>query len=183
MKSLIIFIFAVLICISAKSQIPVTDVAMNTQTTVNQVLNIGTWTNQLNTHLSQLTALQTTLKYVQKVSSTVKTMNYTKDLIKRQTTIVKNCNNTVKTMNKLDPAVALALASQVEDILYTNNSIISLCSNTISESFKMNDSERMEMLMKIKQEQVNLLSKIGTLKTIIRTNQDTKDIIKMKLFK
>lgn len=183
MKSLTVFILATFLCISAKSQIPVTDVGMNTQTTVNQILNIGTWTNQLNAHLGQLTALQTTLKYVQKVSSTVKTMSYTKDLIKRQTTIVKNCSNIVKTMDKLDPSVALALSSQVEDILYTNNSIITLCSNTISESFKMNDSERMEILMKIKEEQVMLLSKIGTLKTIIRTNNDTKDIIKLKLFK
>lgn len=183
MKSLTVFILAAFLCISAKSQIPVTDVGMNTQTTVNQFLNISTWTNQLNTHLSQLTALQTTLKYVQKVSSTVKTMNYTKDLIKRQATIVKNCQKIVKSMDKLDPTVALALSSQVEDILYTNNSIISLCTNTISESFKMNDSERMEILMRIKEEQTKLLSKIGTLKTIMRTNYDTKDIIKMKLFK
>lgn len=183
MKSLTIFILAVLLCVSAKGQIPVTDVGLNTQTSLNQIINIGTWTNQLNTHISQLNNLQTTLKYVQKVSSTVKTISYTKDMIKRQETIVKNCGYLVKSMKKLDQTVAVALASQVEDILYTNNSLISLCINTISESFKMNDSERMNTLMNIKKEQLALLSKISTLKLIFRTNMDTKDIIKMELFK
>ena len=68
-----ILMFVILLCITRimQAQIPVTDVGMNAQSRVNQIVNYSTWTETLKKAITQANTLTTTLKYVQSVSSAV----------------------------------------------------------------------------------------------------------------
>ena len=153
-----ILMFVILLCITRimQAQIPVTDVGMNAQSRVNQIVNYSTWTETLKKAITQANTLTTTLKYVQSVSSAVRDIAYTKELIERQGRIVKTCNTILK-KPKLNNQTYRNLSSNVTQILATNNQLITLANNTLTGSFKMNDSERMLMLKQISEEQQKIM--------------------------
>lgn len=179
-------IFSLLIICSVQlsyAQIPVTDVAMNTNTIVNQVLNSMTWGQQLTQMIQQGKTLATTLKYVQEVSSIVRDVTYTKDLIDRQSYIVKSCQRILSHDGKLDAATARSLSNSVSSFLVTNNSLVTLINSTLTSKLKMNDGERFQMLTHIKNEQQTLLEEVNKIDLILSTSQSTKEIMELKLFK
>ena len=179
-------IFSLLIICSVQlsyAQIPVTDVAMNTNTIVNQVLNSMTWGQQLTQMIQQGKTLATTLKYLQEVSSVVRDVSYTKDLIKRQGNIVSACQRVLKNDGKLDAATARVVTNSVSSLLTTNRSLVDLVNSTLTSRFKMNDGERFQMLNNIKQEQQRLLEGVHRIDMIISTSKSTKEIMELRIFK
>lgn len=164
------------------AQIPVTDVAANTNIMTNQIMNATTWSNQLTQLMAQNATLTTTLKYVQNVSSIVRDISYAKDLIERQGYIVKRCEHLLKNQDKLDAKKARDLSNTVSSFLVTNNSLINLINSTLTTKLKMNDSERMQMMMNVKQEQAKIIASLSQVDFILSTSQATKDIIEYKLF-
>ncbi|MBP1615589.1 MAG: hypothetical protein H6Q13_3037 [Bacteroidetes bacterium] len=170
-----------LLSIVAKAQIPVTDVGMNTQSTINQVVNYGTWTETLKKAITQANTLTTTLKYVQSVSSAVRDIAYTKDLIERQAQIVKTCNTLLK--RKVNQSTYKNLSSSVSQILVTNNQLISLANNTLTGTFKMTDGERMVMLRSIKEEQQKIISSLSNMSMILNISDDTSNVLKKQVLR
>ena len=181
MKARILF-FMVLLCVTRimHAQIPVTDVAMNSQSRINQILNYGTWTETLKKAITQANTLTTTLKYVQSVSSAVRDIAYTKDLIERQSRIVKTCNAILK-KPKLNNQTYRNLSSNVTQILATNNQLITLANNTLTGSFKMNDSERMLMLKQIRDEQQKIMSALSNMDLILNLSSDTSNVLNKRV--
>lgn len=170
-----------LLSVVAKAQIPVTDVGMNTQSTINQVVNYGTWTETLKKAITQANTLTTTLKYVQSVSSAVRDIAYTKDLIERQAQIVKTCNKLLK--RKVNRSTYKNLSSSVSQILVTNNQLISLANNTLTGTFKMTDGERMVMLRSIKEEQQKMISSLSNMTMILNISDDTSNVLKKQVLR
>lgn len=180
-----VFFSLLILCFSVQwvhAQIPVTDAAMNTNTTINQALNAGTWSQQLTQLIQQSTILTTTLKYVQEVSSVVRDVAYTKNLIERQVYLTKECGNIVSHA-RFDFVTARNLENSVTSILVTNNSLISMLTSTLTTRFKMNDSERLQMLINIKKEQQELISSLNKVNMIIGTSQSTKDVLELQILK
>lgn len=181
----ILFSLLVLICSVQYSyaQIPVTDAAMNTNTMTNQILNSGTWAQQLFNLEQQATILTKTLKFVTDVSSAVRDVAYAKYLIERQVFIVNRCTYLLKRANGLDYMLYRNLESSISSFLINNNSLITLLTSTLTTRFKMNDSERLGMLLKIKSEQSQLIANLQTTDMIISTSITTKTIINYQLLK
>lgn len=166
----------------ASAQIPVTDAANLANTTTNQVMNAATWSQQLTQLIQQSTILTTTLKYVQEVSSIVRDVAYTKNLIERQVYLTKECGNIVSHA-RFDFVTARNLENSITSILVTNNSLLSMLTSTLTTRFKMNDSERLQMLINIKKEQQELISSLNKVNMIIGTSQSTKDMLELQILK
>lgn len=164
------------------AQIPVTDVTLNTQQTINQIMNNATWGQQLTQMIQQGKVALTTLKYVQEVSSAVRDVSYAKELIERQVYIIGLCENTLK-QDGISANTMKRLSSNISSFLSANNSLNSLISSTMTSKFKMNDSERLKAMMGLKEEQQQIINSLGQVNMIISTSQTTKSIIEHKLFK
>ena len=183
MKKILLSLFIVLCNIQAYGQIPVTDVASQTTQISNQITNSATWTNQLFQLQQQASILTTTLNYVQEVSSAVRDVAYAKYLIERQVKIVSETQRLLKRAEFLDPYFILAVERNVMNFLIMNTSLITLITNTLTTRFKMGDSERMQMLMRIKDEQQLIMRDLSTLDLIIGTSLTTTDIINYQILK
>lgn len=178
--------FSLLILCAAQlsyAQIPVTDVTLNTQQVYNQAVNGLTWSQQLAQMIQQGAILSTTLKYVQEVSSAVRDISYTKDLIERQGYIVKSCERLMKSDRALDAATARSLSNSVSSFLLTNNSLITLINSTLTSRLKMNDGERFQVLTTVKTGQQRILQDLNKVDLILSTSQSTKEIMELRLFK
>jgi len=184
MKRIIISLLLVLCFgISAHAQIPVTDVAQNTTTITNQIVNGTTFANQLVQLQQQASILTTTLKYVQEVSSAVRDVAYAKYLIERQVRIVDESERLMKRADALDPYFVLAVERQLMTLLSTNTALVTLITSTLTTRFKMGDSERVATLMNIKNEQQALLRDLSTIDMIIGTAMTTNDIINFQILR
>lgn len=184
MKKLLFSLFASLFTVQlAFAQIPVTDAAMNANTTANQIMNASTWSQQLFNLEQQATILTKTLSFVTDVSSAVRDVAYAKYLIERQVYIVNRCSNILKHADGLDYMLYRNIESSISSFLINNNSLITLLTSTLTTRFKMNDSERLGMLMNIKAEQTQLLQNLHTTDMIISTSITTRDIIDYQLLK
>jgi hypothetical protein len=168
---------------TAYGQIPVTDVAANTTNITNQVLNASTWGHQLLELEQQSSSLTKTLQFVTNVSNAVRDAAYAKQLIERQTTIVDGCKRMITRSQKLDVKLAQNIERSVSDILSTNVSLVTLINSTLTSKFKMNDAERLRMLMDIKKEQQELIEQLRTTDLIISTATATEEIMNLQLFK
>jgi hypothetical protein len=183
MKKILFFLFMFILCIQSYAQIPVTDVAANTTQVTNQIVNAGTWGQQLFELQQQASILTTTLKYVQEVSSVVRDAAYAKYLIERQFRIVEESTRLMKRADVLDPYFILAVERNLMNLLATNTSLVALITSTLTTRFKMGDSERLATLMRIKDEQMLIMRELSTLDLIIGTSLTTKTIIEYQLFK
>lgn len=179
------FIFSLLLLLSTGiyAQIPVTDVALNTNTTVNQIVNAATWSEQLVNLQQQATILTKTLSFVTDVSSAIRDAAYAKSLLERQQYIITSCSNLIKRADKVDLNMARGISGNVSSFLVTNNSLVTLLTNTLTSRFKMNDSERLQALLNIKKEQDALLENIHTTDMILSTTMSANDILEFQLFK
>lgn len=182
MKKCFFFLFMCCCFQLAYAQIPVTDVAANTNIITNQVVNAGTWTQQLTQLMQQSTILTTTLKYVQEVSSVVRDVAYTKNLIERQIYITKQCGNIIRNA-KFDFATARNIENAVSSLLVNNNNLISILTSTMTTRFKMNDSERLQMLLNVKKEQSEILNSLGKINMIMGTSESTKSVLELQILK
>lgn len=185
MKKILFSLFVVFQCSmqSIYAQIPVTDAAMNANTTANQIMNASTWSQQLFNLQQQATILTQTLKFVTDVSSAVRDIAYAKSLVERQVFIIDRCRYMLKRADGLDYSLYRSLESSIAAFLMNNNSLITLLTSTLTTRFKMNDSERLRMLMDIKAEQTQLLQNLHTTDMIISTSINTKDIMNYQLFR
>lgn len=177
-----LFIILIFATSTIKAQIPVTDAAANSNTTLNQIVNYSTWTKQLQNAITQSNILTTTLKYVQSVSSAVRDISYTKELISRQGKIVKMCSSILK-RPRINDKTYRSLSSNVSSILATNNQLISLASSSLTGKFKMNDSERMKMLQDITKEQNQMIGSLNTINSIMNLNQETSKVLRKQVLK
>ena len=164
------------------AQIPVTDVAMNTNTIANQISNAITWTDQLGRLKEQASILTKTLNFVTKVSAAVRDVAYAKSLIQRQAYIVDRCSYIIERADKVDLYLIMNLERTVTDFLATNNALVTLVSSTLTSTFKMNDSERLNILMKIKMEQSALLEQLHTTDMILSTVISTEEVLRFQIF-
>lgn len=184
MKKILFSLLVLIISLQiVHAQIPVTDVAMNTNTVTNQILNGATWGNQLLELEEQASLLTKTLKFVTDVSSAVRDIAYAKSLIERQKYIINRCSDIVKRADKVDLQLAHNLTTSVESFLATNNSLITLLNSTLTTRFKMNDSERLKTLMDVKKEQELLMQSLRTTDMILTTTMSTMDIIEFQILK
>lgn len=181
----VLFSLFVTLCMTqfAYAQIPVTDVAMNTNTVSNQIVNGATWTEQLFNLQQQATILSKTLSFVTDVSSVVRDVAYAKYLIERQVYIVDRCSKLLKNAHGLDYILYRNIESCISTFLINNNSLITLLTSTLTTRFKMNDSERLGMLLKIKDEQTQLLKNLQTTDMIISTTITTDEIINYQILR
>lgn len=181
------FIFSLLVLIFTAqlsyAQIPVTDGALNFNTTANQITNAVTWGEQLLKLKEQASILTTTLKFVTDVSSAIRDVSYGKSLVQRQFYIVDRCSDIIGRADKFDVSSALHLERNITDFLSTNNSLITLINSTLTRSFKMNDSERLKALMDVKKEQDDLLQKLYITEQIVNTSIASKEIIEFQILK
>ena len=182
-KKLLSLLFIICAISFANAQIPVTDAAMNFNTTANQITNAVTWGNQLLKLKEQASILTTTLKFVTDVSSFVRDAAYAKSLIERQSYIVNRCSHIVRGADKVDLSLAKNLGNNISSFLQTNNSLVSLISSTLTSKFKMNDSARLGALMNVKKEQDALLEKMHATEMILNTVVATNEILEFQLFK
>lgn len=166
-----------------QAQIPVTDVAVNTNMTLNQIENATTLGSQLAELTSQSQVLFTTLKYVQEVSSAVRDVAYAKDLIERQQYIINRCKRLVKDGEKLNADKMRSLSNCLSGLLTTNSSLVSLLNSSLTSRFKMNDSERLQSLMGIKEEQMKIVENLNRVDLILSTSKSTKELIDLKFLK
>lgn len=184
MKKLFFSLF--IICSSiqfAYAQIPVTDATNLANNTSNQVMNAATMGQQLTQLVNMNILLTTTLEYVQEVSSVVRDVAYFKDLVQRQQYIIQSCNRIIKNADKIDLYLIRGLEMNITSFLTTNNSLITLITSTLTTRFKMNDSERLNMLINLKNEQAELLSALNKVDMIISTTQCTNEIIKYRILR
>lgn len=182
MKKFISLLF--LLCsMQMYAQIPVTDAAMNANTAGNQIVNASTWGNQLLQLQQQSTFLLTTLKYVQEVNSVVRDVAYAKQLIERQQYIIKHCAKLIKNADEFGLGFTLELERTISAFLITNNSLITLITTTLTSQFRMNDSERLTILMNLKKEQEAILNELHTVDMILTTQMSTNNIIEYQIFK
>lgn len=181
----ILFSLLSILCfgIPTYAQIPVTDVASNTTQVTNQIVNGTTFANQLVQLQQQASILTTTLQYVQEVSSAVRDVAYAKYLIERQTRIVDNTERLLKKADALDPMFVLQLERNFTALLSTNTSLLTLITNTLTTRFKMGDSERVSILMNIKNEQTELLKSLNQIDRIISISMATNNIIEYQLLR
>ncbi len=168
---------------SVHAQIPVTDAAAISNDAANQIVNAGTWAEQLFNLQKQAEVLTKTLKFVTDVSSAVRDVAYAKSLVERQVYIIDRCSYMLKRAEGLDYSLYRGLESSIASFLMNNNSLITLLTSTLSTRFKMNDSERLSMLMNIKEEQTQLLQNLHTTDMIISTSLATSDIMEYQLLK
>lgn len=183
MKKNLLLVFLLVVSSSLRAQLIVNDVMMNTRTTLNQLTNAATWGEQLINLQRQAGILTTTLKYVTDVSSAVRDAAYARTLIDRQALIIDNCKNTITRARKVDPHLVRSVSTNMNALLTTNNSLVTLISSTLTSRFKMNDSERLSMLMAIKEEQNKILAELRATDMMINTVENTKQIIDLELFK
>lgn len=180
MKKYIFSLLFFLVCMShLQAQIPVTDVAVNTNMTLNQIENAATLGSQLAELTSQSQVLFTTLKYVQEVSSVA----YAKDLIERQQYILNRCKRLAKDGEKLSANKMRSLSNCLSGLLTTNSSLVSLLNSSLTTRFKMNDSERLQSLMGVKEEQLKIVENLNKVDLILSTSQSTKELIELKFLK
>ena len=183
MKKYIFSLLFFLVCMShLQAQIPVTDVAVNTNMTLNQIENAATLGSQLAELTSQSQVLFTTLKYVQEVSSAVRDVAYAKDLI-RQQYILNRCKRLAKDGEKLSANKMRSLSNCLSSLLTTNSSLVSLLNSSLTTRFKMNDSERLQSLMGVKEEQLKIVENLNKVDLILSTSQSTKELIELKFLK
>jgi len=97
--------------------------------------------------------------------------------------IVGRCTELLKRADGLDASLYRNVESSVSSVLVNNNSLIDLLTSTLTTRFKMNDSERLSMLMNIKAEQTQLLQNLHTTDMIISTTLATNDIMEYQLLK
>lgn len=185
MKKIFFSLFVISLCAMQDicAQIPVTDGAALSTNVGNQITNAATWGKQLLNLQEQSSILTKTLKFVTDVSSTVRDVAYAKYLIERQVFIVDRCSYLLKRASGLDYMLYRNLESSISSFLINNNSLITLLTSTLTTRFKMNDSERLSMLMNIKAEQTQLLQNLHTTDMIISTTLATNDIIEYQLLK
>lgn len=184
MKKYIFSLLFFLVCMShLQAQIPVTDVAVNTNMTLNQIENAATLGSQLAELTSQSQVLFTTLKYVQEVSSAIRDVAYAKDLIERQQYILNRCKRLAKDGEKLSANKMRSLSNCLSSLLTTNSSLVSLLNSSLTTRFKMNDSERLQSLMGVKEEQLKIVENLNKVDLILSTSQSTKELIELKFLK
>ena len=168
MKKYIFSLLFFLVCMShLQAQIPVTDVAVNTNMTLNQIENAATLGSQLAELTSQSQVLFTTLKYV----------------IERQQYILNRCKRLAKDGEKLSANKMRSLSNCLSSLLTTNSSLVSLLNSSLTTRFKMNDSERLQSLMGVKEEQLKIVENLNKVDLILSTSQSTKELIELKFLK
>lgn len=185
MKKIFFSLFVISLCAMQDicAQIPVTDGAALSTNVGNQITNAATWGKQLLNLQEQSSILTKTLKFVTDVSSAVRDVAYAKSLLERQMYIVGRCTELLKRADGLDASLYRNVESSVSSVLVNNNSLIDLLTSTLTTRFKMNDSERLSMLMNIKAEQTQLLQNLHTTDMIISTTLATNDIMEYQLLK
>mgnify|MGYP000019550475 FL=1 len=76
-----------------------------------------------------------------------------------------------------------SLSNCLSGLLTTNSSLVSLLNSSLTTRFKMNDSERLQSLMGVKEEQLKIVENLNKVDLILSTSQSTKELIELKFLK
>lgn len=187
MKQIFIFLLLVVGCVNLKAQWTVSDPAgLVVQT--KQLAEAGRQTMELSkqgveqarqtTQLIQsVNLLKKSIEFVESVNSQLRGIILAKDVISAQVNLVSDCSNLMSNINKKNALRNTKQISQSVGVIIQKNRVLTeLLSKTLSTSFKMNDSERVGILMKI-MDDTNELSKL--LDRIETTNSISNDMYKL----
>lgn len=84
---------------------------------------------------------------------------------------------------KLSANKMRSLSNCLSSLLTTNSSLVSLLNSSLTTRFKMNDSERLQSLMGVKEEQLKIVENLNKVDLILSTSQSTKELIELKFLK
>lgn len=76
-----------------------------------------------------------------------------------------------------------SLSNCLSSLLTTNSSLVSLLNSSLTTRFKMNDSERLQSLMGVKEEQLKIVENLNKVDLILSTSQSIKELIELKFLK
>lgn len=155
------------------SQIPVTDVAANT----NLITTVVTLGQQLTTLMEQKKLLDESIDFMRKINNTVTNAKLVGNILERQRHLSDKCIELVKTED-LSANSALTLTTTVETITNNNIRMIDLSQRLLSSNLKMNDSERLTMLKDIEKDLREDEKKIYKLSALIREYRTLKNLLK-----
>lgn len=121
--------------------------------------------------------LKKSIEFVESVNSQLRSIILAKDVISAQVSLVSDCSSLMSNINKKNALRNTKQISQSVGVIIQKNRVLTeLLSKTLSTSFKMNDSERVGILMKI-MDDTNELSKL--LDRIETTNSISNDMYKL----
>lgn len=173
MKKFSIIIMLVTLSLKVYSQIPVTDVAANT----NLITTVVTLGQQLTTLMEQKKLLDESIDFMRKINNTVTNAKLVGNILERQRHLSDKCIELVKTED-LSANSALTLTTTVETITNNNIRMIDLSQRLLSSNLKMNDSERLTMLKDIEKDLREDEKKIYKLSALIREYRTLKNLLK-----
>lgn len=173
MKKFSIIIILAILSLKVYSQIPVTDVAANT----NLITTVATLGQQLTTLMEQKKLLDESINFMKNINSTVTNAKLVANILERQRSLSNKCIELVKTED-LSANSALTLTTTVETITNNNLRTIDLSQRLLSSNLKMNDSERLTMLKDIEKDLREDEKKIYKLSALIREYRTLKNLLK-----
>lgn len=147
MKKLLLSLVMILSVLQVKAQIPVTDVAANT----NLMATVTALAQQLTTLMEQKKLLDESLDFMRKVNSTVTKAQIVIDLTERQGKLIKDCKEVTEHSKKF-PGTVKTVSSNLEQIMTNSGRLLSLTTDVLSPTLKMSDAERLQMVDKISKE-------------------------------
>lgn len=173
MKKLLITLLSVIAVLQVKAQIPVTDVAANT----NLIATIATLGEQLTTLIEHKNKLDESLDFMRKLNTNITTAKSVKYIAERQIDLSKKCSKLMKTEG-LSPEGMLTLTTTVESVSSNNRRLIQLTNSLLSSGVKMNDAERLNALRDIEKSIIEDEKKINKCSYLIREYQSLKNLLK-----
>lgn len=157
----------------ATAQLPVTDVAANT----NLIATVTTLGNQLTTLIEQKNKLDESLDFMRKVNTKITTAQSIRYISERQIRLSRQCTKLLKESG-LSAEGMLSLTTTVESISSNNRRLIQLTTSLLSTNVKMNDAERLTALRDIEKSIIEDEKKIYKCSNVIREYQRLKNLLK-----
>lgn len=173
MKRVHLILLLTVLTFKTYAQIPVTDVAANT----NLITTVATLGQQLTTLMEQKKLLDESINFMRNINSTVTNAKLVANILERQKSLSEKCIELVRTED-LSANSALTLTTTVETITNNNLRTIDLSQRLLSSNLKMNDSERLTLLKNLEKDLREDEKKIYKLSALIREYRTLKNLLK-----
>lgn len=174
-RTLIIFCCLVSV-FTAKAQWAVVDVTAEK----NAIQQIGQLKKQYEALSEQKKKLDESLDFMRKVNGTLRNLRSIEYLLDRQKNLNSECSKIMKRSDILSIGGAKQMFSTAEMIYNNNARILNMIKTVLSDNLKMNDSERLQMLEKMKEELHEEERKIYKMNRILDEYETLKRLCKVK---
>lgn len=177
------------IAVAIKAQMAVTDPAglamqvkqlgESTKQTSEMITQGGELAKQSSTLLTSANYLKKSIQFVESVSSTIRDITLAKNVITKQVNLVSDCANLMTNLNKNNALRnGKYLSQNISTILAKNKVLTELLTKTLTPDMKMNDSERVTIMMEISNQTDDLAKLIGNIETTNSMCNSMYNIIK-----